>query len=119
MKKSLLLFSWMLFSQVAQAERERFVCSLMHAKRVMAIAQKHSDFDKNRHCSVSCMLALKCNDSEVLMVGMLKEFKDLLGPGDADTADIEANITGIALASKGAAWTDGECLSSCDLYFSP
>lgn len=53
------------------------------------------------------------------MVGMLKEFKDVLGPGDADGADIEANSTGISLASKRAARTDQQCLDQCDLYYRP
>jgi hypothetical protein len=65
------------------------------------------------------MLALKCNDAEVLMVGMLKEFKDVLGPGDADGADIEANSTGISLAAKRAARNDQQCLDQCDLYYRP
>ena len=91
--------------------------SLSHSKRVIAIAKAHSKNDKNRHCTVSCMLALKCNDQEVMLIGLLKEFKDLFGPGDADQADIEADALGISLAAKGAARTDQQCLKQCDLYY--
>jgi hypothetical protein len=119
MKNLILLYGLMLFSFSAVASSQSFICSLNNAKRVISIAEKHSQNDKNRHCSVSCMLALKCNDAEVMMVGILKEFKDVFGPGDADAADIEADLTGVALASKRAARTDGQCLSQCDLYYRP
>jgi hypothetical protein len=57
------------------------------------------------------MLALKCNDQEVLMLGRLKEFKDVFGPGNAEAADFKADVFGASLTSKTAV----ECLSQCDL----
>ncbi len=93
------------------------VCSLLNSKRVIAIAEKHSTYDKNRHCTVSCMLALKCDEAEVLIVGTLKEIKDFFGPGNADREDLKADAFGIKLATKGAAKNDRECLSQCDLYY--
>ena len=92
-------------------------CSYYHSKRVIKIATEHSEYDKNRHCSVSCMLALKCNDQEVMMVGLLKEIQDVFGPGEADAEDLKADAFGIGLASKGAASTDLQCLTQCDLYY--
>lgn len=100
----------------AQAKPDLF-CSLYHSKRVIKIASEHSTYDKNRHCSVSCMLALKCNDQEVMMIGLLKEIKDFFGPGTADQEDLKADAFGISLASKGAAKSDSQCLSQCDLYY--
>lgn len=100
----------------AQA-RPEFICSLYHAKRVIALASSHSTYDKNRHCSVSCMLALKCVDAEVMMIGYLKEFEDVFTPGDCDVQDLKADAFGISLSAKGAATTDKECLSQCDLYY--
>lgn len=100
----------------AQASPELF-CSLKHSKRVIKIASDHSNFDKNRHCTVSCMLALKCNDQEVMMVGLLKEIKDFYGPGEADLEDLKADAFGISLVAKTAASTDLQCLSQCDLYY--
>lgn len=104
------------FSTVALASPE-LICSLMNSKRVIAIAQTHSTYDKNRHCSVSCMLALKCNDQEVMLIGLLKEIKDFFGPGEADQEDLKADAFGISLAAKHAAITDDQCLSQCDLYY--
>ena len=93
------------------------LCSLYYSKPVIATAKAHSQNDKNRHCTVSCMLALKCNDNEVMMIGLLKEFKDVFGPGDADSEDIEADALGISLAAKGAARNNQQCLKQCDLYY--
>jgi hypothetical protein len=118
MKKLIgLLFLSLISTQALAAPA--MVCSLYHSKRVIAVAKAHSQNDKNRHCTVSCMLALKCNDTEVMMIGLLKEFKDLLGPGDADQEDIEANALGISLSASGAARSDQQCLNQCDLYYKP
>lgn len=118
--KNFLIFCLLLvsFSSVALAGPDLY-CSLKNTKRVIAIAEAHSKFDKNRHCTVSCMLALKCNDKEVMLIGLLKEIKDFFGPGDADREDLKANALGISLAAKGSATTDIECLNQCDLYYAP
>jgi len=105
-------------SPLAQAN-PALLCSLSHSKRVIAIAERHSDYDKNRHCSVSCMMALKCNDDEVRMVGFLKEVKDFFGPGECSEDDLKADLIGVNLAATRAAKTDSQCLSQCDLYFAP
>jgi hypothetical protein len=118
--KNILTFCFLFvsFSSVALAGPELY-CSLKNSKRVIAIAEAHSKYDKNRHCTVSCMLALKCNDQEVMLIGLLKEIKDFFGPGDADREDLKADAMGVSLASKGTATTDIECLNQCDLYYAP
>lgn len=116
MKTLLALFLGTLITSHASA-KPAVLCSLYYSKSVIAVAKAHSQNDKNRHCTVSCMLALKCNDNEVMMIGVLKEFKDLLGPGDADAEDIEADALGISLAAKGAARNNQQCLKQCDLYY--
>ena len=68
-----------------------------------AIAEKNPAKDKNRHDTVSFML------------GMLKEFKDVFGHGNAEAADFKADVHGVSPSSKGAAKTAVECLSQCDL----
>lgn len=93
------------------------ICSLLNAKKVIKIASSHSTYDKNRHCTVSCILTLKCPAEEVAMVGVLKEIKDFFGPGEADIKDIEADLMGVALAQTRAANTNTQCLSQCDLYY--
>lgn len=93
------------------------ICSLRHADPIIKIAKKHSNFDKNRHCSVSCMLSLKCHPKEVLVVGYLKEFKDALGYGNPERADIRANKYGIQLVKDKRAIDNKECLEQCDLKY--
>jgi hypothetical protein len=105
-----------LISSAAFAGPDLF-CSYYHSKRVVKIATEHSEYDKNRHCSVSCMLALKCNNQEVMMVGVLKEIQDVFGPGEADAEDLKADAFGISLVSSRAAKTDLQCLTQCDLYY--
>lgn len=107
-----------LFTSTLTYARPAVFCSLYHSDRVLEIAKKHSTYDKNRHCTVSCMLTLKCPADEVLLVGTLKEVKDFFGPGEASVADLEADAFGISLAFKGAARSDKQCLSQCDLYYS-
>lgn len=116
MKTILILVT--LFTSTMSFARPEIFCSLYHSKRVIKIAEKHSTYDKNRHCTVSCMLTLKCAAEEVLLIGTLKEVKDFFGPGEASTEDLKADAFGISLASKGAARTDNQCLSQCDLYYS-
>ena len=94
-----------------------FFCSLKYLKPVVAVAKSHSTYDKNLHCAVSCMLTLRCNSKEVLLVGYLKEFKDLLGPGNAERADIEADKYGISLVKHKRAMEDKECQTQCDLRY--
>lgn len=115
--RSYLLFALSLIPQLAIAGEEKFICSLKHSKRVIEISTNHSTNDKNRHCTVSCMLALQCNDTEVLLVGILKEFRDVFGPGEADAEDIKANRYGINLVRQDRARIDQECLDQCDLRY--
>ena len=101
----------------AKAEGPELICSLLNVKRVKAIATSHSTFDKNRHCSVSCMLTLKCGAVEAMSMGVLKEIQDLFGPGQADVADLAADAMGVDLAFLRTARTDIQCLEQCDLYY--
>ena len=96
---------------------DKIFCSLLNIKRIKAIATTHSTFDKNLHCTVSCMLTLKCGAGEALAMGVLKEIQDLFGPGTADVEDLKADKFGIGLATSQAARTDSQCLEQCDLYY--
>lgn len=114
--KKLILLAFISISTHSPAGVE-FICSLKHLKSVVQVAKNHSSYDKNLHCSVSCMLTRRCHSKEVLLVGYLKEFKDLLGSGNAERADIEADIYGIDLVKNKRALTDKECLTQCDLRY--
>lgn len=96
---------------------DKLICSIKHSKAVIAVAEKHSNFDKNRHCSVSCMLGLRCRLDEVMLIGILKEIKDVFGPGNAERADLIADKFGIDLVKHDRARSDNECLEQCDLQY--
>jgi hypothetical protein len=101
----------------AQASAPKILCSLLNVKRVKAIAVAHSTFDKNRHCTVSCMLTLKCGPTEAMSIGILKEIQDLFGPGQADIDDLKADALGVDIAFTRRARRDSQCLEQCDLYY--
>jgi len=105
------------FNVLAKPSPDKFICSMKHSKAVIAVAEKHSTFDKNRHCTVSCMLGLRCNLNEVMLVGIMKEFKDVFGPGNAERDDLYADKYGVDLVRHKRAGTDTECLEQCDLRY--
>ena len=118
--KKLILVSILSLSSAfvhAGSRPDKLICSLKNSKAVIAIAERHSTLDKNRHCTVSCMLSLRCNSNEVMIVGILKEIKDVFGPGNAERADLIADKYGIDLVRHDRARTDSECLDQCDLRY--
>ena len=98
-----------LLSFQAQASEEKLFCATYYAFYYKDEIQKLPT-DKAMHCTMSCYLAVKCPREEALIVGYLKEFWDILGPGDADWNDIEANKVGIKYAKKNSKWY---CKSQC------
>lgn len=115
--KTILILVLLVSTTSAFAKKRYQLCSVREARKVIPIAEGHSSYDKNRHCTVSCMLALRCNKNEVMLIGILKEIKDLFGPGHAEREDIRADRTGIQLVRNQRARTDRECLDQCDLYY--
>ena len=74
-----------------------------------------TELDKVKHCSFSCILAIKCSRAESYTVGYIKEFADLLGMGQPDWEDIEANKKGIQLSKT--LRNINQCLPKCaELY---
>jgi hypothetical protein len=88
-------------------------CSSIFVKRVTRKAEEVSRYDKFLHCSVSCMLSLRCPVPDVVAAGVLKEVRDLLGYGEPDLKDIQANLKGIREVLNGNASTDQQCLDRC------
>jgi hypothetical protein len=54
--------------------------------------------DKRAHCLASGLIARYCSLSEAYIAGVGKEVRDLLGPGDFEWADWQADRVGIACA---------------------
>jgi len=66
--------------------------------------------DKRAHCIASGFIARYCSASEAYLAGAATELRDLLGPGNAEWADWQADRAGIACA-RGAA--DDSSIASC------
>ena len=77
------------------------ICSFIHVKKLIPITISHSQNDNNRHCTLSCMLTLKCAAADVLAAGVLKEVTDIFGPGNAEAADLAAEHLADARISHG------------------
>jgi len=116
--KSIVILCMLLMSSASFA-KPAAICSYIYAKKVIPVAEAHSKNDKNRHCTVSCMLTLRCPSADVMMAGALKEIKDLFGPGNAEVEDLVADAIGVDLALFRIARTDKQCLKKCDLYYAP
>jgi hypothetical protein len=56
--------------------------------------------DKRAHCLASGLIARYCSVSEARLAGAGKEFRDLLGAGDAESSDLRANRAGIECARQ-------------------
>jgi len=83
------------------------------------IDKQSNPYDKSKHCAVSCYLTLRCRPDQVRAVGLLKEFRDLFGYGNAEVADIKANFYGVNLAQKKIATRDEDCSRICSENFRP
>jgi hypothetical protein len=110
-----LLFLLLMLSSNSHA-KSTALCSYIYSSKVIEKVEKFQN-DKLKHCSVTCMLTLRCGPIDALELGMLKEMKDLFGDGNAEWADLEANQTGAYQASIGRARTDKECISRCRDYY--
>lgn len=94
-------------------DEESFLCSAYYVKDIAAKVEAPGSRDKYKHCSVSCMLALRCGSLDPYSAGLLKEVLDMLGMGHPEMADVRANVAGIKLARTKAATTDDECMLEC------
>jgi len=86
-------------SAIASSSNEKIFCASYYAFYYKKEVEKLPN-DKTMHCTMSCYLAVKCPSEEAYLIGYLKEFWDIFGPGDADWNDIKANKVGIKFAAK-------------------
>lgn len=117
MKKLILVLLLLNLTNV-YAEEKALACSMVWYSKVKKKVEARGSYDKFKHCAVSCLLALRCNPKEVLNVGILKEGLDLLGYGNAEMKDLEADIKGINFVTGKTAKTDEQCLKQCENHFS-
>jgi hypothetical protein len=114
-----LIICFALFSTSIAFAGERTFCKMNDIKVTTTKAKAHASYDKNMHCSTSCMLTLRCSSKHVLTIGYMKEFRDIFTGGNPEYADMMANRTGISIAVHKRAMSDSECLEQCDLHYVP
>jgi hypothetical protein len=56
--------------------------------------------DARAHCMAAGLIATHCSVTEAWLASLGKELLDLLGPGDAEWADLAADRRGIACARQ-------------------
>ena len=104
----------------ANSPRKTLLCSYRNIPHAQVwVDEQRNTYDKFKHCAVSCYLTLRCPARQVRAVGVLKEFRDLLGYGNAEIADIKADFYGVKLAKKKIALHDEDCSRICDERFRP
>jgi len=111
MKKSKLWAFVILLS--LNAEAKNVVCSINHYPKIKTYIESISNYDKFKHCAVSCFLARRCHSVEVLNIGILKELIDLVTPGDADWQDLQADYDGVNFAKANKKTSDKSCEKFC------
>ncbi len=93
------------------------LCSLLYLKKVRKRVEERSSYDKFKHCSVSCLLARRCPGFDVFELGVIKELVDIVGPGNAEFADLRADHIGVKLGEKLRSAGDEACFKSCSEEF--
>jgi len=72
--------------------------------------------DARTHCLASGLIARYCSYSEAYLASIGKELRDLLGPGDAEWQDWQADRTGIGCAREAKNDNDIENCCSAQGY---
>jgi hypothetical protein len=99
------------------AKEALIICPMYYYSSVKTTVEANGQYDKYKHCAVSCMLTLRCPAIDVLELGILKELADTVGPGNAEIADLKADYYGVALVSNRKVKTDKACMLQCHLKY--
>lgn len=115
----LVLVSFPIFASVELERYKAIICVQKHIPfaRHWIDEQTYNQYDKFKHCAVSCYLSLRCSRPQVKMLGVLKEVYDLFGPGHAEIADIKADFYGVKFVKKQIVHSDEDCANRCDEHF--
>jgi len=113
----LLILVMGVFSLNASADDQKSIplFSLLYANSVKAKLVQ-SNNDKYKHCAVSCMLSNRCGGFDSYQLGVLKEIWDIIGPGNAEWKDLEADMIGVQMSMHKIATNDKECNQRCLEY---
>lgn len=113
MLKIISLLALLTSSLAFASEEENFICSALYVKSLSTKVNVPNVSDKYKHCSVSCMLTLRCGGLDTYSAGLLKELLDMMGMGNPEMNDIHANVAGIKLVKEKRVSDDGECMNAC------
>ena len=110
------------YSFSAKAE-DKIVCGYKTARTYEREVRYSGGTDKFMHCTLSCIIALKCGGGQSLTIGLLKEIKDLFDDGNAEFYDIIANLKGIRFGNRmlfngrGFYENMNTCFSKCESIY--
>ena len=79
---------------------DKLLCSTEVGLRWRKEIDSRQISDKAKHCSLSCIVARRCGNNNILVLGFLKEIVDIFGPGNAEIADLRANLKGTYFAFR-------------------
>ncbi len=65
------------------------------------------------------MLARRCGTEDAFLLGIIKELADVVGPGNAEWADLNADADGVTLYRIGLGRTDQMCKDQCETLYPP
>jgi hypothetical protein len=105
------------FCSPLAAEEEITPCALINGLPFAQSVNRLPIKDKAKHCTVMCFVTHKCSQYSARALGLTKELIDLLGPGNAERADLEANEYGIQVALANPEITKEMCLEICTEHY--
>mgnify|MGYP003640430315 CR=1 FL=1 len=103
-----------------QAASSAAMCSLLYSGRLKQQVELPGVSDKWKHCALSCLLARRCGAEDSFLLGIIKELADVVGPGNAEWADLQADLNGVTLWLMGMGKSDQMCKDQClSIYPNP
>lgn len=98
---------------ISSTEVNAGVCSAFFARSLKPQVEVPDTTDKWKHCSLSCLLARRCGAEDSFLLGIIKELADVVGPGNAEWADLKADLNGVTLWRLGFGRNDQMCKDQC------
>lgn len=93
------------------------VCGMIVAAKRKSEVERTGTYDKFRHCSLSCVMALQCGPFDAMEAGILKEIYDALGFGDPSMDDLRADLAGTQIGIARDVHTRVDCYRECDRIY--
>ena len=115
MQKLILMIFFVALSNPVTAEDQGPFCTSYYVLKWKDQVEQLNTSDKAKHCSLSCLVARRCDNNDILVFGLIKEMVDLIGPGNSEWEDMEANRQGVLYAHQ----SHRRCLFLCIHHYAP